>query len=69
MDAVRDVNSGVSRVEDFEHSLASIGSTYRTTAVLEAGRRSLDEKRTIRILYANAGLPGKNNSIFPTGFA
>lgn len=66
MDAVRDINCGVARVEDFDHSLASVATTYRTTAVLEAGRRSLDEKRTIRILYENAGLPGKLNAVLPT---
>lgn len=37
----------------FDHSLASIHTTLRTTAILEAGRRSLDEKRTIEIVYDN----------------
>lgn len=37
--------------------LATIANTYRTTAILEAGRRSLDQKKTIEILYANPSTP------------
>jgi len=54
IDAVRSINSGSRSVDDFKHSLASISSTYRTTAILEAGRRSLDEGgRQVRIIYAD----------------
>jgi D-galacturonate reductase len=67
VDAVRDINSGIARLEDFDHTLASVATTYRTTAVLEAGRRSLDEQRTIRIVYDNAETPGTNHCV-PTGF-
>ena len=44
-------------VRHFDHSLASIHTTARTTAILEAGRRSLDEKRAIEICYANEADP------------
>lgn len=68
VEAVRDINSGIARVEDFDHKLASVATTYRTTAVLEAGRRSLDEKRTVHIVYDNSATPGKNFCV-PTGYA
>ena len=51
IDAVRDINTGNKKVSDFDHSLASIATTYRTTAILEAGRKSLDENKTIIIEY------------------
>jgi D-galacturonate reductase len=54
IDAVQQINSGNASAADFEHALASIGATYRTTAILEAGRRSLDEKTTIEILYEDS---------------
>ena len=57
VDAVAAVNCGAARVEDFHHSLASIAATYRTTAILEAGRRSLDESRTVQIAYGDAKEP------------
>lgn len=55
--AVAAISAGQAQPEDFAHSLASIGMTYRTTAVLEAGRRSLDERRPIRIEYADPEQP------------
>ena len=57
IEAVSSINQGISHVDDFAHSLASISSTYRTTAVLEAGRRALTEKRCISILYENKEFP------------
>lgn len=45
------INSGASKVSDFDDSLASISTTYRTTAILEAGRISLDTNKTIVIEY------------------
>lgn len=64
LDACIQVNSGTATVESFDHQLATIGTTYRTTAILEAGRRSLDEGgRPIMILYENEA-----NPCTPTGF-
>jgi D-galacturonate reductase len=51
VDAVEAVNSGKAQVRAFDEALASIHTTLRTTAILEAGRRSLDEGRTVDILY------------------
>ena len=51
IDAVQTVNSGLKPASSFDHSMASLATTFRTTAILEAGRRSLDEKRTIEIVY------------------
>lgn len=49
--AVASINRGEKAISDYDHSLASIATTYRTTAILEAGRRSLDEGRPITIVY------------------
>lgn len=64
IDAVREVNCGNACVADYDEDLASIASTYRTTAILEAGRRSLDEKKAVRIMYDDAFHPCR-----PTSFA
>jgi D-galacturonate reductase len=50
IDAVDAVNRGASPLT-FNNSLATIHTTLRTTAVLEAGRRSLDCGASIEILY------------------
>ena len=57
IDAVAAVNAGDALARDFEHSLASIGTTHRTTAILEAGRRSLDHQCTVEICYDNTTVP------------
>jgi len=64
IEAVQAISSGKKLVHDYAHTLASISTTYRTTGILEAGRRSLDEKRSISILYNNKGDPCQ-----PTGLA
>lgn len=51
IDAVASVNCGQSAVADHRKALASIETTYRTTAILEAGRISLDSKRSVEICY------------------
>ncbi len=52
IEAVRAINAGEKTVSSFDHSIvASLVSTYRTTAILEAGRRSLNEGATIKICY------------------
>jgi D-galacturonate reductase len=64
IDACLRVNDGLASVESFDHQLATIGTTYRTTAILEAGRRSLDEGgRPIAIVYGDDAQP-----CTPTGF-
>jgi D-galacturonate reductase len=42
VDAVDQVRSGIARPEDFRGGLATIDDTVLVTAILEAGRRSLD---------------------------
>jgi D-galacturonate reductase len=42
IDAVRRIKAGEATIYDYETKLATLGGTYRTTAILEAGRRSLD---------------------------
>lgn len=43
VDACREVNAGKKDVQDFDDgSLATVGTTVQGTAILEAGRRSLD---------------------------
>lgn len=65
VDAAIAINNGQSAVSDFdEELLATVATTYRTTAVLEAGRRSLDTGTTVRLLYDDAA-----DRCRPTGFA
>jgi hypothetical protein len=59
------VNSGKATTGDYEEELASVASTYRTTAILEAGRRSLDEKKAISILYGDAFNPCRPTALSP----
>lgn len=52
--AVQAINQGKANPSDYKHTLASLMSTYRTTAILEAGRRSLDLGRPVKIIYDDA---------------
>lgn len=64
-------------MEDFDSSLATIGTTALTTAILEAGRRSLDAGgRGMEIVYgeeadrewampATVGEEGKEGGMHP----
>lgn len=53
IDAAREVNAGTSKPEDFDqHGLPTIANTVLTTAILNAGRISLDEKRAVGIKQA-----------------
>lgn len=54
IDASSNINNGGMKVVDYDHILASIANTYQTTAILEAGRRSLDLRKSIQILYDDA---------------
>ncbi|KAI9462504.1 D-galacturonic acid reductase [Lactarius psammicola] len=50
VDAARNVNAGTARPSDFDaHGLPTIRNTVLTTAILNAGRISLDEKRPVGI--------------------
>ncbi|KAF8832493.1 hypothetical protein HHX47_DHR1001566 [Lentinula edodes] len=50
IDAARSVNAGHTKVEDYDkHGLPTIANTVLTTAILHAGRISLDEKRPVGI--------------------
>jgi D-galacturonate reductase len=62
VDAVNHIRQGDATVHDFHHSLATLEHTYRTTAILEAGRISLNDSRTVKILYEST------NPILPTGY-
>jgi D-galacturonate reductase len=42
IDAVRQINAGVASARDFDSRLATVHTTQQGTAILEAGRRSLD---------------------------
>ena len=50
VDAARSVNDGSSKPSDYDkHELPTIENTVLTTAILNAGRISLDEKRPVDI--------------------
>ena len=57
-DAVRSIQSGDSEPPDYEGKLATIGTTQIMTAILEAGRRSLDNGgKAYNIKYDEDGQP------------
>lgn len=50
VDAARSINAGTSKAADYDgHGLPTIKNTVLTTAILNAGRISLDEKREVKI--------------------
>ena len=50
VDAARSVNASLSKPEDYDiQGLPTIANTVLTTAILNAGRISLDEKRAVGI--------------------
>jgi D-galacturonate reductase len=54
VDAVTNLKEGKVTLDDLDSKdLPTLKNTLATTAILEAGRRSLDEKRTIEILEEN----------------
>ena len=54
--AAESVRTGQSRPDDFNGKLATVQDTLLVTAILEAGRRSLDEQgRAVKIIYAANG--------------
>jgi hypothetical protein len=65
IDAVREINAGQAQVADFDMSLASLASTFRTTAILQAGRMSLDSSgKAVRILYCDEKVEEKEKEPF-----
>ena len=54
IDAVTKINAGQAKPSDYDHQLATIDTTVLTTAILEAGRKSLDAAgRPFAIEYAD----------------
>jgi len=67
IDACADVQARRADARSFDESLPTIHSTYLTTAILEAGRRSLDRNGCpINILYAEGA---ESESHLPIGMA
>jgi D-galacturonate reductase len=53
VDAARSVNTGTLQPPDYdEQGLPTIGNTVLTTAILHAGRISLDERRPVEIKFS-----------------
>mmetsp|Transcript_22542 Transcript_22542/g.72556 ORF Transcript_22542/g.72556 Transcript_22542/m.72556 type:complete len:425 (+) Transcript_22542:3-1277(+) len=53
VDAVLDIRAGRRSPEDFDSELPTVANTFMTTAILEAGRLSLDnDGRPVKIVYA-----------------
>ncbi|KZT06882.1 NAD-P-binding protein [Laetiporus sulphureus 93-53] len=54
IDAARSVNAGTAKPADYDaYGLPTIANTVLTTAILNAGRISLDEKRPVDIKHSN----------------
>ena len=54
IDAARNINAGLANVTDYDgYGLPTIKNTVMTTAILNAGRISLDEKRPVYITHSN----------------
>lgn len=51
------INKGERTAESYEGTLPTIGETVYTTAILHAGRISLDEKRSVEIVTDAEGVP------------
>jgi D-galacturonate reductase len=55
VDAAASINSGQSHPSDYDGLLPTVGTTFCTTAILEAGRLSLDNNsRPVQITYDSA---------------
>ncbi|CAK8988133.1 unnamed protein product [Durusdinium trenchii] len=55
VEAATAITKGEAKPEDFNSELPTGYSTVQVTAILEAGRKSLDEKRVVSILYDDQG--------------
>lgn len=56
--AAQSVCAGTARASDFRGKLATVDDTIWVTAILEAGRRSLDENRLVSLVYEQQDLVG-----------
>ncbi|CAM9296570.1 unnamed protein product, partial [Heterosigma akashiwo] len=66
VDAVRQINAGEKTPADFDASLATIDETFLTTAILEAGRLSLDcGGRAVAIEYGDTSCPHVPTAVVP----
>ncbi len=63
IDAATAVNHGHRSVASYDSVLATLGMTFRTTAILEAGRMSLDQKRPVKICYEQLMEPCRPTSL------
>lgn len=63
IESARKVNLGEATSPSFDDTLATLATTFRTTAVLEAGRKSLDEHRVVLLKYDNQEHPTRPTSI------
>ncbi|CAE7713864.1 gltX1 [Symbiodinium sp. CCMP2592] len=55
VDAANEINQGKAKPEDFDTELPTGIATVQVTAILEAGRKSLDEGRAVSIIYDDKG--------------
>ena len=69
VDAAREINAGGKAPSDFDHSLPTIHSTICSTAILEAGRRSLDNNgQPFEIVYKSDELGAEPLELKPVTF-
>ncbi len=69
IDACQQVNAGDKRPDEFDRSLPTINATICSTAILEAGRRSLDSNgRPFDILYDDDKLGAEPVKLAPVCF-
>ena len=66
VDCVTEIRTGEASVSDAARSLALLEETLRTTAILEAGRQSLDTQKVVKIVYEEK--EGGGWSVEPVGF-
>ena len=66
INAVASIKSGQASPSEFDSKLATLGGTFQTTAILEAGRLSLDNSnRNVEIVYSDSS-DGNILSYVPT---
>ena len=68
IEAVEAMANGEKGPEDFDGVLATIGKTAQLTAVLEAGRKSLDEGGKMAIQYEDPSDPALPTGIVPCSY-
>merc|ERR1719491_1812236 len=69
VDAVLEVNSGKKKVSDFDGTLPTISTIVGTTAILEAGRLSLDQGGVpFELVYSSDDIHAHPTSMRPAKF-